>query len=144
MADVYCFSAFFKADGRDWIRMDLGSTAWATTLPTFYCDIANGTVDPSPEGGLDEYGIIDYGNGWYRCWFVAQCDATATGRIELYMSNANHSGSYAGDGVSAIGVWGVQVEAVPDANPYPSPYIPTVGSGVAQDWDSMIGMATWG
>jgi hypothetical protein len=84
----------------------------------------------------DNYGIEDYGNGWYRVWVYL---ASSTSRyVNLSVGNSTDTIGNVGFEISANGtdglyIYGYQVEL--DAS-YPTSYIPTYGSSVTRSKDS--------
>jgi hypothetical protein len=57
--------------------------------------------------GTSGYTITDAGSGWYRVSIVATSDTTTTVRFRVALYNA--ADSYAGDGTSAVYLWGADV-----------------------------------
>lgn len=71
--------------------------------------------------------ITSIGNGWYRCAFPVTTNAGNTA-LTFFPGSYNGARVYAGDGSSALFIWGAQIEAAS----FPSSYIPTAASSVAR------------
>jgi hypothetical protein len=115
----YVFSFYAKANTTSTVTILLYGTAFnnSGTNPARIFNLSNGTSSSgggtvAPQG----YGIIDVGNGWYRCW-IAQT-ATSTGsnsQQEIRLSGLSDS----------IFVWGYQIEV----GTTPSVYQPHSATG---------------
>jgi len=78
-------------------------------------------------------GTEKLGNGWYRCWFTCPSDDDSSiGQVKFSMYNGVSIG-YAGDGESALYIWGAQLEAATSA----SSYIPTTSASATRSADSV-------
>lgn len=89
-------------------------------------DLAAGTFITA--NGPVAAGMVDHGNGWWRCWVSAEANATIASNVHVRLTNNYSPGlsTYNGDGASGIYVWGAQLETGNRA----SQYIPTDGSPV--------------
>lgn len=83
-----------KPNGRNWIGMRLadGQRAWF--------DINNGATGQS-DGDVLSHSIEDQGNGWFRCTAVILAN-NPNDNIEIFLSDADGSNSYDGDGTSGV------------------------------------------
>jgi hypothetical protein len=127
--DTYTFSAYMKAAGRSKVLVT--------------ADYNNGAVFNLSTGAVDFYigsgyaaSVEDAGNGWYRC--IAIFTTTASATFYLSLLNDNNDTSYAGDGTSGVHIYGVQCEA----GSYATSYIPTYGSAVTRNGDSLTNAGT--
>ena len=125
----YAASVFMKADQLDWGKLHLGN--FGALSVTQYYDLTNGVVG-TPGPNVDDSGIEDVGNGWYRCWLTFTTDgADATGTFQVRVAEADGDQTVDLDGTSSIFVWGAQLEA----GAFPTSYIPTVASSVTRNAD---------
>jgi len=98
-------------------------------------DLQEGTIGYNT--GLDNYGIEDYGNGWYRVWITATATTTSSnaGPVVAFNELADaYDVSIVGDTNADVLVYGAQIEA----GSYPTSYIPTYGSSATRDADNPI------
>ena len=116
---------FAKANGYKFISVVGGFGSSSTPAVVFNLD--EGTIT-SGTGTIE-----DYGSGWYRCVSPITLNATALYCVGTIL-NDSQSGSFAGDGTSAISVYGFQIEEAS----YPTSYIPTYGSSVTRSADSCL------
>ena len=82
------------------------------------------------EDGLIESGdgtIENYGNGWYRCITPITLNSTVLYCVATIL-NDNLLGSFSGDNIKGVYVYGFQVEE----QSYATSYIPTQGSAVTR------------
>lgn len=118
-SDILTFSFYAKANTRSW--------AWAYfngySSGSAWFDLANGSVG-TVENGVTAT-ITAAGSGWYRCTLTKK-NATSSGSLILNMTTGNGATSYAGDGVSSIYLWGVQLEARSSV----TAYTPTTSSKI--------------
>jgi hypothetical protein len=125
---AYTYSVFVKADALGWVAL---STLNFTTPANgwSYFDLTNGVVG-TKDAGHDDYGIEDFGNGWYRCWITFTTDGTDTaGTVATYVSDGDGDVTVIKDNTSSIFAWGAQLEA----GAFPLAYIPTVADTVTRN-----------
>lgn len=129
---AYVTSIYAKAGERNWLRLSNG-TAANGSYANF--DLSNGTIG-STNNAVNK-GIIDVGDGWYRCWYMFRASATAVGgqRFSLMDSDSiasvNTGVLYTGDGVGGLYLWGAQFEAWDHV----TSYIPTTSATVVRNAD---------
>jgi Conserved hypothetical protein 2217 (DUF2460) len=80
------------------------------------------------QAGSGSAGMVDAGNGWWRCWLTA--NVTDTGgpihRIGIVKPSApGYRQAYAGDGANGLRVWGMQLQPGVLTR-----YVPTTGAAV--------------
>ena len=96
-------------------------------------DLQEGTI--GYDIGLDDYGIENYGNGWYRIWITATATTTSSnaGPVVAFNELADaYDVSIVGDTNADVLVYGSQWEA----GSYPTSYIPTYGSASLRGADN--------
>ena len=114
------FSVFAKYEDCQYIRLTSRFFIGGDEAIVWF-DIQNG-VKGGSTGDNVTYDIEDYGNGWYRCYFVFNVDAGDTnGYCYVYLSDADESLNVV-NGTSAL-FYGGQLEV----GSYPTSYIPTYG-----------------
>ena len=105
---TYAFSVFVKADTRSRIYMQLPSTAFTSTLRTWF-DIGGGTVGTTAAGCTAF--IRDVGGGWYRCAVICTATASAAGTALICLAIADAGVTYSGDATSGLYLWGANIRA---------------------------------
>jgi len=127
---TYTVSAFVKrVTGTRHLGIRLDPTIFGGTTQAAF-DLGAGTV--GAEAGSPGAQITDAGDGWWRVSVRATAVASGTAVIRWHMTNsaANPVASYAGDGVSSLGLTGLQVETGPVA----TPYLPTTDAPASAVW----------
>ena len=103
----YAFTTFAKANGRTKFQLAAGATS-TVALVTFDLTAVTSTVSA---GSAVSHSITAIGtSGWYKC--SVTITATGTGSTAFHQINLLDAGgadSYAGDGVSGLLLWGMQV-----------------------------------
>ena len=114
------YSVYVKAAGRSFLQLTGGGFGAQGNTAIF--NLSNGTMFANFG---NKGGIVDAGNGWYRC-YIAFTPST-TGSIGLYMCDNTGNPSYTGDGTSGIFFWGAQLEQV-TYQTTPSTYVATTSA----------------
>lgn len=128
---AYTLSGFFKADQLSWVALDI-SNMGALSI-TQYFDLANGVVG-TPSANVDDSGIEDWGNGWYRCWMSFTSDAAdPSADIIVFVADADGDVFVDRDTTSSIFAWGAQLEV----GAFPSSYIRTTTTSVPRNRDEI-------
>ena len=126
-------SVFAKAGERDFVRLSFsGYGNWVGgggAQVTF--DLTNGTATPTSGSTPTDYGIEDYGNGWYRCYIVGTANTTSSSRFNQILCTDVNTNVYDGDGTSGLYLYGSQCELAS----YPTSYIPTYGTAAVRAQD---------
>jgi len=110
-------SIFLKAGEYSRIRWEMGLDAGASTrkLAFFDANLSDGTYSASPftpQGGItvDDYGLIPYGNGWYRVYITGTFSfGVSELRSTVYVRNENGAATYTGDNVKGVYAWGLKL-----------------------------------
>ena len=107
---AYTFSVYAKANATSLITILLYGTNWnsggGNIIRTF--NLSAGT---SSTGGVspENYGMIDCGNGWYRCWITKTATSSGSSNNQVVRLNEVSDSIY---------VWGYQVESGSTLTPY--------------------------
>lgn len=116
----------------DWVFLRPTSMAYVTS-PSAYFDIANGTVGTTAG---DDAGIVDAGDGWYRCWLTfTLTGADNLGELMNLYSVSSNGGGIAGqtlDGNTTMYACAPQAEVVGGkASQAPGTFIATSGTATS-------------
>lgn len=129
----YTMSAYIRPNGRNWVRLNV----YTDRDYLVYFDVANGTVGTAVNAMGD---IVPVGNGWYRC--VMQFTiavGVGGGACYVFLSDADNSVVYNGNGTSGIYLWGAQISDSASLDPYFPSYstAPTAAAyyGPRRDFD---------
>lgn len=122
-----CFSVYLKAAERQYATVLIQDKNTTATLNGKTFDLLNGTVSSLTRNSVLNSGITPVGNGWYRCWVVAN-SATGTSAVttRVYTDSDNNPNGlvYAGTLNSGVYVWGAQAEYITNPTNTPSVYVP--------------------
>jgi hypothetical protein len=134
---TYCYSAYMKAGTNiTWSHLTLTSLTGLDARA--YFDLENGTLGATLGADNVDAGIIDVGNGWYRCWLAFLIDGTdVAGNFNVYGAEGDNDVSFAvaPPATDFFYAWGTQCEDVSgQLDPSPSEYIPTTTAAVAQTY----------
>lgn len=134
----YYYSIYVKANGRPKVRLRVLNSIEG---PFADFDLSTGLSTSSGNGAgfgslLDNFGIANAGNGWYRIWVSGKYPAGSpvSGFPTLSFLNAVNNPVYLGDGVSGVYVWGAQF-VLGTAS---FGYIQTLGVAVAASFPSRV------
>ena len=125
-------SLYVKSAGLSWIAL-YGVNGGARA----HFDVSNGTKGSANGGGdpIDDWDIIDAGNGWYRCYITIDLiDNTGAEYFYIYFGSSDNSTTVTANGTDGVYIWGTQVEQ----GSFPTSYIPTSGSTVTRDDDNAV------
>lgn len=117
---AYTRSCWLKADGRRYASVYLPGSNFASTGRTAIFDLQTGVVQ-SVESGVTAT-ITPFANSWYRCTASAVANVTSSGHAGgTALLDNSLQGTYTGNGVSGVLIWGAQTEL----GSFPTSYIPT-------------------
>ena len=112
---TWCASVYVKAAGRTSFRIGFSNyTSWfgGGGNETRF-NLSTGVASPTNTATPLAYGMIDVGNGWYRCYTVGQnaTDYAVGSNFVIYIEDGSQSVTYNGDGTSGFYVYGMQMES---------------------------------
>jgi len=123
-------SCFVKKSGYNYVQI----ASWANPANYVNFDLTNGSVGSIGTTPPTNYGIKDYGNGWYRIYANVQASGGGLVGIGIVTSaSAGWAQSFIGNGIDGIEIWGAQIEAGNISS-----YIPTSGSTVTRNQETCI------
>jgi hypothetical protein len=138
---LYTFSAFVKAAEFTWCYLSFGSeadTGTNTNTKACYFNLNTGVKGTAGSEVINPI-ITAFPNGWYRVSIVFNSLSGANAvRCRVGFADSDLDAVCDGDGVKGLYAWGVQLEQ----SPYPTSYIPTVGTTVARSADTSTSVAT--
>jgi len=108
--------------GSGWFDINMYDTG--DTTKRAYFDVQNGAVGTKDAAVID-YGMVDYGDGWWLCWASANAASTSGG---LSLEVPNGDGVQTCTATDVILIAGTQYEL----GSTPSSYIPTAGATVTR------------
>lgn len=111
---TYTLSVYAKNAGR-FLRLILPAGTFGVAVSANF-DLVNGIAyDTAGSGAV----IQSVGNGWYRCSICVTATTGATGTISVSSAaTSSGTGSYTGDGISGVYLWGAQLEIGSTATTY--------------------------
>ena len=128
----YTYYIYIKPNGRSEIQITLGTSAFPTSANAVFNIQAGAVVELG--AGASEALITYEGDGWYKCSVSALADATvANGVVDIYLRSGG-SGTYNGDGVSGVYLWGAQLTE----SAKPLPYVKTVSSSASDTFTEAL------
>jgi hypothetical protein len=138
-ATQYAMSAYFKADGVGWVRLQANDYDGSNDARAFF-NLSTGAV--GTELNLDQSATMtDVGNGWYRCTIVFTMGAsdTSIGYV-IGLADADNDFVVDLDGTSSIFAWGMMVNQGNSANTYISTTTGIAGDGAVTTWYDQAGI----
>ena len=110
-------SGHFKASGRTVGWLQISNSGFTSGLRAVF-DLSAGTVTTGEfgTGKVQSATMQPVGNGWYRVTATGIIDSSTTvPSVGVFLNNGL---TYAGNGVSGMHVWGMQLEQARSATPY--------------------------
>lgn len=107
-ATTYVFNARAKPDTRGWIYMYLDPARFGGAGYTYF-NVTTGAVGTVLAGAI-AFTTLE-ANGLYRCTVIATSASAGGGNIGIGLATGNGGGTYLGDGVSGLYMWGAELVA---------------------------------
>jgi hypothetical protein len=99
-------SCFVKKSGYNYVQI----ASWAKPANYVNFDLTNGLVGSIGTTPPTNYGIKDYGNGWYRIYANVQASGGGLVGIGIVTSaSAGWAQSFIGNGIDGIEIWGAHL-----------------------------------
>jgi len=115
---TYTLSVYVKEGNTTTFAIQIVAIGSSSTTSSIGFSISGGVVIAgAPTGLVSSVTATSAGNGWYRCALVYTLNGTVTSHQARIFPRGN-TGSYTGDGVSGIYVWGAQLETGTTATAY--------------------------
>ena len=135
-ATTYTASVFLKDGGTSNFEIIIVHVGVGIAVSRALFTIADGVISFSSSTGIiQNVELKDFSNGWYRCEVKYNWTGTVTSHRLRILPREN--GTYVGDNINGVYVYGMQVEQ----GEYPTSYIKTEGSTVTREKDSAT---SWG
>lgn len=113
----YVLSVFLKSNGYTNAMVQIGIFTSQTARNVVHVDLSNGVITSASDSS--RCGIHIIGDGWYRVWTrVSTIESPTTINASVYVADTSGNTSFAGDGVSAISVFGAQMEKSTNSSSY--------------------------
>jgi hypothetical protein len=121
-----------------------------SSVEAAYFDLENGVVGETTTGTVLYKGMEDKGNGWYRCWLIADAGGIGSGaNVNIHIAQADGdvsvNGNREGEGIH---LYGAQLEACEGPEAVPGNELVTDGdftiSTVVEESDFSGGVDGWG
>lgn len=114
---AYTYSVFVKANGYNNALVQIGVFASQVASNPVYVDLSTGVITSAND--YSRCGIIAVGDGWFRVWVRVITNSSPTSiNASVWASDAANNTSFPGDGVSAISVFGAQMEKSTNSSSY--------------------------
>lgn len=114
---AYTYSVFVKANGYNNALVQIGAFASQVAGNPVYVDLSTGVITSAND--YSRCGIIAVGDGWFRVWVRVITNSSPTSiNASVWASDAANNTSFPGDGVSAISVFGAQMEKSNNSSSY--------------------------
>lgn len=114
---AYTYSVFVKANGYNNALVQIGIFASQVASNPVYVDLSTGVITSAND--YSRCGIIAVGDGWFRVWVRVITNSSPTSiNASVWASDAANNTSFPGDGVSAISVFGAQMEKSTNSSSY--------------------------
>jgi hypothetical protein len=127
-------SVFLKKGTSDWVYL-VASVSTGADVPKAWFNLATGTAG-TVESPITASGIVNYGNGWYRCWVQRVNASSGTRALLIGLSDADNSVTVTVG--RTVYAWGAQCETQSASCNLASSYVPTVGSAVTRAADIAV------
>ena len=127
--NTYTISIFGKKGTSNWLAIQtLSFTSPSDSITYFNLD--TGELGTTSSGHTNP-GMIDYGNGWYRCYFSISFGNDVIGDIRYYIADSDNDVVINRNGTNNLYLWGHQIEKSSSL----SSYIPTTDLPVTRNRD---------